>query len=109
MLGVNDYVQSMMTGLDREKLLQMGREIADCGIPSAPVKVTCVKPVVPPMKVMGSVSEGIEPLFTPHYLRHSKARMDAYRNEMCEGVWTAGRPRKRKPVYRNIDETWEGG
>lgn len=109
MLGVNDYVQSMMTGLDPEKLLQIGRAVADYGMSrSAPVRVTCVKPVVPPMKVMGEVAEGIEPLFSSHYLRHSKARMDAYRNNMCEGMWTA-ETRKRKRVYRTIDDTWEGG
>jgi hypothetical protein len=123
----------MPTGLDAERVIQMGKEIADM-LPAKPVRVTTVKPVNPPLRKLGSVCEGIEPIFSPYLLRHAKARMDKllsegdkildrmtkkeqddYFNEICEGIGSVatGRDnppsRRRRIICRSIDDDWEGG
>lgn len=123
----------MPTGLDAEKVIQMGKEIADM-LPAKPVRVTTTKPLHPPIRKLGAVAEGIEPTFSPYLLRHAKARMDRllsegdkildrmtkkeqedYFNEICEGIGSVatGRdnppPRRRRLICRSIDDEWEGG
>jgi len=111
--------------LSREEILNRFKEVG----PQAPVKVTCVKPLNLPMTVMRGVAEGIHPTFSREFIRHSKARMEMYKNspanmtpeeqtklldELCEGIGSVATgmdnpPRKRKqPVFRSIDESWEG-
>lgn len=125
-------VQSTPSGL-ADEVLRVNREIAEM-LPSQPVRVTCVKPINPPLRKLGAVCEGIEPVFNPHYLRHAKARMEKYLkdgddilkalttkereeyfNEICEGIGSVatGRdnppPRRRRIICRSIDDDWEGG
>ena len=130
-LSVTNIDPSMMTGLDCDKLLKTNKEIADALGCQTPVTVTTVKPRSLPLRPMTGVSEGIHPTFSKEYLRHSNARMEAYKNpvnmitpeeqnklldELCDGIGTVATgkdnpPRKRKVkkmVFRSIDESWEG-
>lgn len=92
------------------------RELADALGISKPVTVTCVKPKSLPLRKLGAVSEGIEPTFSPYFLKHAQARKAAYDkkllDELCEGIGSVatGRdnpPKLKKPLVRSIDEEWE--